>query len=382
MFRLGRSALICVLGLTNVIGVSVSAAVPATEDRRAVLARQKEHYLQSIMALPLLDKRSMSDLLQLRVEGGQLEFHTPLEPWPDFEARRVQLDGSTSPASVIYAQFVKANPAARQFEFKVEEYPAPEVYGQLHFQWHPSAVGQGADLSIEHTEQTGTSFVRAFYMQNPGMARLLVFANDASTEHNMQSFNYMSRNFVSLREAHPTEVEEWLRPMLHRLQQDAVFAPDASTAWQVFSDSWPVSAKAQEQVRTLLPELNSEQSRVRNHAVDQMGALGQDGATAVLRLDRRGLSLEQNIKLDQVIARFRKIRTSEARRLLDDPEFLLDCQYCDNATARRLAAERLTQILGSAVTVDPDAPPGARAEAVEKIRNHLHPPSATTRPGI
>lgn len=378
MFRTFRNLLLCLLAFGGVCSARTGAAVPNAEDRRAVLARQKEHYLQSVQALPLLDRHKMSEILQLKVEAGQLAFHTPLEPWPDFEARRLELEGSSSPASAIYAQFIANNPSARQFEFKVEDYPAADKYGQLHFQWRPSATGRGSDLSIENMEQTGHSYVRVFYMQNVGMARLLVFANDATADHNMQSFNYMEKDFASLRQSHPAEVEEWLRPMLHRLQQDAVFAPDDNTAWQVFASDWPVRAPAEQAVRELLPDLNSQESRVRNRAVDRLTALGRDGASAIARLDRGGLSLEQNIKLDSVVARFKKLNPAEARRLGDSPDFLLDCQYCDDPTARRLAAVKLHRFLADA-SLDTDAPQTERVEAVEKARQALHPP-ATTQP--
>lgn len=379
MFLSHRKLLLAIVSLGWVVQTCVAQTFPSAQDRRAVLARQKEHYLQTVQGYPVLDKHRMGEILDLKLEGGQLAFHTSLTPWPNFEPQRVELEGAKSPATVVYSQFVAKNPLARQFEFKVEEYPEPEVYGQLHMQWRPAAVGVGGDMSIEQTKQTGHSFLRAFYMQNSSMARLLVFANDASADHNMQSFNYMEKDFATLRQRHPAEVEEWLRPMLHRLQQDAVFAPEMNAAWQVLEPDWPLNAAAQEAVIGLLPDLNSEQSRVRNHAANQLAGMGLDAATAILRLDRRSLSLEQNIRLDEVVARFRGLRAADAKRLADDPDFLLDCEYCPDPTIRRLASARLSKVLNAPVDLDAQPSDAARFEAIEKFRATLHP-APTTEP--
>jgi hypothetical protein len=347
----------------------------ADKERREVLARQRSHYLQTVESLPSLDKHRMSDLMQLRVEHGQLAFHTPLAPWPEFEGRKAKVDGFLSPVAVVYVQYVAGNPAARQFEFKLEEYPDPETYIQLHMQWHPAGDGRGDELSIEHTEQTSHSFLRLFYHQGPGVARLLIFSNDTANDRTMGSENCTERDFATLRQRHPSEVEQYLRPIFHRLGQDVIFAPDDNTAWQVLSGDWPVGNDVSQKVRCLLPELNDPHSKVRNAAADRLAQLGRDGATAILRLDRQGLTLEQNVRLDEVISRFRRIATIEARRLELNPDFLLDCQYCDDATVRTLAAARLPRALGYAITLDPTAPEPARTEAVARLRNQLHPPA-------
>jgi hypothetical protein len=362
-----------------VLGLACIArlAFGADTERRGVLARQRAHYLQTVESLPPLKKHRMTDLLQLRMEQGQLAFHTPLEPWPDFEGRRANITGLLSPVAVVYVQFVPRNPAARQFEFKLEEYPDPETYTQLHLQWQPAAGGQGDELSIEHTEQTAHSFLRVFYRQGPGMARVLIFSNDTANERAMGSENCTERDFATLRQRHPSEVEHYLRPIFHKLGQDVIFAPDANTAWQVLASDWPLNKAVSEQVARLLPDLNAPQSRVRNAAADRLAGLGRDGASALLRLDRQGLSLEQNVRLDEVISRFRRLAVRQASQLELNTDFLLDCEYCDDPTIRNLAAARLPRALGHSVALDPAAPEAARIDAVDQLRRRLHPSSAT-----
>lgn len=317
--------------------------------------------------------------MNLRIQAGQLTLRTPLAPLSDFEGRRANIAGLASPAAVTYVQFVPNNPAARQFEFKLEEYPDSETYGQLHLQWQPGAVGRVDDLSIERTVQTAHGFLRVFYHQGLTMARVLVFANDASTDHNMESFNCTEKDFVTLRKLHPLEVEQYLRPIFHLLGQDVVFAPDANTAWQVLARDWPVEERVNREVRDILPALADASSRVRNEATNRLAAMGLDGASAILRLDRSGLSPEQNLRLDDVICRYRQISATAASQLADDPDFLLDCLYCEDQTVRTLAVTRLGRILGHPVDLDPRAPEADRVQAVDRVRTQLHT-AASTQP--
>jgi hypothetical protein len=379
VFSSSRNTLAFLLTLAALTPAASSAPTTnPTTDRHAVLARQREHYIETVKALPLLDKHRMSDLLQLQVKDRQLELTTSLTPWPDFAGRRVELDGIQAPASITYAQLVPDDPAARQFEFRFEDYPNGDVFGQLRLQWHPSGAGRGGDLSIEKAEQTSHSFLRVFYMQNSGMARLLVFSNDASSGQNMQSFNYMEKDFATLRRRHPSEIRDWLRPVLHWIQQDAVFAPDVNEAWQVLESEWPVTDQTQQAVARLLPQLNDERSSVRNRAADALAALGRDGASAIIRLDRQQLSLEQIVRLDEVVARFNRMPDDAVRRLKANPDFLLDCEYCPDLTVRALAAERLRKLLGHPTGLDRALTDTAKSDAVEKLREQFHP--AATQP--
>lgn len=366
----------CIVALLCITPIAL-AAETTDLDRRAVLARQRDHYLQSVESLQPLAEHRMRQILNLRVRSGQLALSTPLKPLGYFEGRRANIQGLSSPAAVTYVQFVANNPAARQFEFKLEEYPDADTFNQIHLQWQPGALGRVDDLSIERAEQTSNGFFKVFYHQGPTMARVLVFANDASTDHNVESFNCMERDFATLCKLHPIEVERYLRPTLHLLGQEVVFAPEVNTAWQVLAADWPVDERVSRQVRRILPELNDASSRVRNDATDQLTAMGLDGASTILRMDRSGLSPEQNVRLDNVIFQFRQISTIAARQLAEDPDFLLDCEYCEDQTIRTLALARLARVLGHPVSLDPNAPEADRVEAVEEARGRLHPSPAT-----
>jgi hypothetical protein len=209
------------------------------------------------------------------------------------------------------------------------------------------------------------------------MARVLVFANDATTDRNVESFNFTERDFVTLRRLHAAAVQQYLRPILHQLGQDAIFAPEANVAWQVLAADWPVDERISDEIRRTVPRLNDGQYRIRNDAADRLAGLGRDGASAILRLNRRQLSFEQNERLDEVVSRFRQVSSADAKRLEEDPDFLLDCVYCQDETIRTLAAARLPRVLGFAVNLDATALERSRVDEVDLIRRQLHPAPAT-----
>ncbi|HXE51750.1 MAG TPA: hypothetical protein VN541_02000 [Tepidisphaeraceae bacterium] len=336
--------------------------------RQELLARQRQHYEQSLHGLPLLNEHRMIRIMQLRVENGRLVLQTALNPWPNFMGQRAMIDGLDCPAVVTYTQYIANNPRARQFEFTLEDYPNPETYGRLHLLWRPGWPGAG-ELSIEKTEQTADGFIRVFFSQSAEEVRLITFGNDGAAGQNAtHTQNLVEKDFAALRRKHPSETDQWLRPIFRRLQQDAAFAPDPNAAWQVLVNDWPLNPGVQKTVEQLLADLNSDHSKVRNQASNKLAALGRDGATAIVRLDRRGLTIEQNARLDEVVSRFSPLAPPDVSRLRNNPEFLLDCQFCNDLTVRRLAAARVGQILGHPLNLDPSASDAVRDEMIERMR--------------
>lgn len=378
MPRIARVACICLLILPCLPGISSADGPAPALDRQAVLTRQRDHYLQTVRILLPLTAHRMDQIMRLEMRGGQLTLTTPLKPQDDFEGRRAEIEGLAAPAVVTYVQFPN-NPSARQFELKFEEYPDADTYGQFHLQWQPALVGQVDELSMERSVQTSHGFLRVFYYQGATMARVLVFENDAATDRNMESFNITEKDFATFRKLHPDEIERYVRPLLHRLGQDRVFSPDVNTAWQVLAADWPVDDQTRRQVMQALPALDDPRSSVRNEATVRLVDLGRDAASAILKLDRTTLSREQNLRLDEVLSRFRRMSDAAARRLEADPDFLLDCAYNDDLTVRKLSAARLARVVGHPIELDPDAPEYARAEAADRVRRQLHP-TAATRP--
>jgi len=219
----------------------------------------------------------------------------------------------------------------------------------------------------------GEHFARVVYTQTATRASLQAFGTAASEDQDSQTVILAEKDFSTLREKHPAAMETWLRPVLHRLQQDFVFATDSNAAWQALADEWPQNAKATARLNALLPDLNSPRWQTRNAAEKELAKMGGDGATAVMRRSREGLSLEQNARLDEILARFKPMTAEQVKALSMNPEFLLDCEYSDDVVVRRLAAARLAKLLGHPLNFSVDLPDSQRAEAIERTRAQIMP---------
>lgn len=349
--------------------------------RREALARQKQQYVRSMRSLVAVSTRQITDVMSLRVVGRRLALRTLLQPWPNFSRRRADLDGFDTPASVSYTQFIATQPNARQFEFNLDDYPDPDTFVRLHVLWRPSTPGVG-QLTLERTEQSATAFARVVFVQTAGRAQLTVFSNREPLGLRAQNFTILEPDFMSLREKHEAETERWLRPVFRRLRQDAAFAPDANSAWQVLASTWPLDPDVMRTVRKLLPDLGSPRPQVRTRAAADVARLGREGATALLRIDRSKLSLEQTARVEELLSRFRRMSDADAERLRHDPNFLMDCLYSDDELVRRLAARRLTQLLGRPLGIDlgPDADADSRIAAIQKLRATLPTTQPSSQP--
>jgi hypothetical protein len=274
------------------------------------------------------------------------------------------------PVMINYYQFLVDHPETAVFELKMEQYPDRLSYVVIHLLWRP-ASDSGGELEIESTYQKGDQFIKIFYQQVSGQSMFIGSGNDNTGSQDAQSVTLVEKDFLTLRQKHPVEMEQWLRPVFHRLSQDAVFAADSNAAWQVLMDDWPQDGKLRQRVEHLIPQLNSPDWQARHNAADELLKFGRDGATALAHFDRKGLSLEQNVRIDEVLSHFEPLPPSEIKPLRQNTNFLLDCLYSDDGTVRRLAASRLQKLLCHLVNLNLDTPEPLRESAIEKIRAEL-----------
>jgi hypothetical protein len=183
-----------------------------------------------------------------------------------------------------------------------------------------------------------------------------------------------AETFAELRRQHPLEIETYLRPILREIHQEAALAPEPLEAWQVLSDDWPVDDSFKDKVQEQLADLDNNDFRVRSRAAEQLYHLGRDGAVYMLHMDRKALSPEQSLRLDEVIARYKPLPESRAAKLHDDPHFLADCLDCTDKTVRELALARLRKLSGRDIKFDLDAKAEARVEAANDVRSLLFLP--------
>lgn len=351
-------------------------------DRKALLAQQRQQYRESVLQYPLLKQQKIEEVFRFRVDGASLALEPALEPDHDYTQRRAVLDGLSEPA-VILCWLLSQDLGQVQFELNVDNYSDSLTTGRLHVLARPNSSDTRKELeTIEILKewQSPTGSKRVFFTQVNSTVNLRIDANDDSAE-GMLNINLTEKDFATLRRNHPAETERYLRPIMRELKQEAAFAAEPAAAWQVLAEDWPVDEKLRAAVVDQLKALDDDNFHVRRRASEALAKLGRDGAVVMMKMDRRGLSLEQNVRLDEVIARFKPLPADEAQRLSHDPNFLLDCLYGDDPVACRLALNRLRELSSKPIELDLSVSDDARIDAVNRLRANLFPPaSPTTRP--
>ncbi|HET6250839.1 MAG TPA: hypothetical protein VFE47_24325 [Tepidisphaeraceae bacterium] len=339
---------------------------------------QRKQYLDGVAQYPLLKQHKIDEVFRIHVEGGGLALETQLDGDHEYTQHRAEFEGMSEPA-VIVCYFVSQDLGQIQFELNVDDYSDPLSFGRLHFLARPvmkdKPDAETQNIDIEKIWQTPNGFRRVFFNQTADSCRLVIFANDGGANGFLNT-NLGEKDFATLRRNHPAETEKWLRPILRELHQESAFAADPSAAWQVLAADWPADEKMQSAIADKIKALDSDDFRVRWAASDALQKLGRDGALAMLKMDRSKLTLEQNLRLDEVVSRFKPLSDAEAKRLGSDASFLLDCLYGDDPIARKLALTRLTAIAGKPIDFDLNSPEPARTIAVNALRAKFFAKSA------
>jgi hypothetical protein len=219
---------------------------------------------------------------------------------------------------------------------------------------------------------------RAIYGQPDGVTFTIYGADNAG--HMTTNLSFTEPDFTALRRNHGREVDEHLRPMMRELKLESLFTVDPMTAWQVFNDEWKGSAGVNDQIKAILPKLDADNYQQRQSAQQALVKLGPEAALMIYRMDRKGLSDEQNQQLDALLSRYAFLSREEAQRLSSDVDFLLDCMYSDNPEVRAIAARHLEATLKQDVKFDPNDDYDTRVKRVETLRKQLPRPDKKDAP--
>ena len=338
-------------------------------------AQQRASYRKSMEQFPKIKQTRISEVFGMRLEGPVLMLEARSEPDRETVQRRAALEGLSEEATLI-CFFISQDLGQIQFELNVDDYSDPLALGRLTLLARPNSNDTGqklANVEIEKRWETPGGSRRVFFTQVNSTVRLTILANNGGP-NGFTNISLVEKDFATLRRNHYAETERWLRPILHELHQEAVLASDPAAAWQVLASDWPVDERLQEQVAQKLPLLDDDDFRVRYKASADLEKLGRDGAVAMLKLSRNGLSPEQSLRLDEIISRFKTLSTTEAQRLSSDPHFLIDCLYTEDEICRKLALKRLTALVAKPINFDLAAPEEERVAAVNALRKNIFQP--------
>jgi hypothetical protein len=337
-----------------------------------------ESYIRSMR--PLAQHR-MSDVMQFNLEGGFLILRTSLSSIGPEQSMRASLDGLHGLAfvSVLREDHDDGPVEPTNFTLNVMEFPNRQIINMVVRQTaQPNEITlsrsdqtiNGGSLTIIFTQRKGSPSDSAPYVQ---LSITEMHTQDAAPDQ----LNLTGPDFSTFLRDHPQETERYLRPLLRDLGQEAVFAPDSLLAWQVFNELWRPEPAITRKVESLLPLLNAEDYHQRNRALEQLRALGRDGAAALVHLNRSNLTPEQNARIDRALSHYSQVSRRAAAILRSDPRFLLDCLYCDEAALRSAAIAQLRTLIRPDLQFDVNADADARYAAIQALRAQVPlPPMA------
>jgi hypothetical protein len=366
---------------------SSQAAAPASQPTTASTPEQlfKEHksaerkeYEQKLADLPLAPQRRLSDFFELSIQNGELQIQPRAGKT---ERRRVQLQGFSGPALIAIGGEKANTPEGTLYvQFECMDFSAPdEVFRRV--QLFASAASLQISSDVEATSgSSSVSLIQSYGTDEPENAtRLYVQVFAAVTDDLQTKLNLSAPNFAALRHRYPFECRQYLDPMLRGLgQTQALLAPDAKLARQVFAYDAKPDANLAEKINTALAKFDDDDFKVRRSAAAALTELGEPAARVLSHADRTGWSVDRSNGVDAFLAQQQSKSGEELSQLGNDRGFLLDSLYSDDATVRAGAAARLKERTGQDISLDPAADLQARSAVVDRLYPRLFKPA--TRP--
>lgn len=315
------------------------------------------------------DHHRLADLVELTAEKGVIQVRSKASSGNT--QMRVELDDLPGVTSLY------ANKAARGGHCQISNvYPIAAGFTVTNIS------GSSGNVHISVAENTTLGNANWQLSQNPSVVggspgiNFSVFRNDRKGTASAQK-QYYGSDLEDLRRRNPAAEDE-LRSLLSRVGQEHLLAADAQTAWQVFAGDVEPTPQVVQQVAALVKQLDADDFRARDDAVAKLRALGAPGMLAMMRTERRALSLEQQLRLDSALEPYKLLAEPAAKARRDDTMFLMDCLMCEDAQIRALALARLKQLAGRELKFNVDAPMAERVQALGAIRTELR---ATKTPG-
>jgi hypothetical protein len=205
--------------------------------------------------------------------------------------------------------------------------------------------------------------------------RMSVYGPDGTMLHSLTA-----NDFQSLTREHRAEVYQYLGPILRLLRTEGVIGADQRKARQVLITRRP-AREVEPQVQKLVLQLDADSFKEREKALGTLRDLGPDALAVVEKMNRKHLSPQQQTGIEAFISDVKLASLEELDRLRKDPQFLVECLYCEDAAIRAAAVERLKALNRGPIGIDAKSDPLAQAAVIEELRNKLVAPPATKPSG-
>ena len=314
------------------------------------------------------------DLLRLSAAGGMLM----AEIMP--AARRVgqhrfNIEGSSADWILTYNEGPAGRPPAELLVLHRYDFKQADAGGIWSTTLH---IRSSMVSSVEARAVTGVDHGRISLTHLNGVVRLAVYDRKLAPGGLV---NLQASTLHDLRAQGPRQFRQYVIPLLKSVCGRDPFMAAPADVYRTF-DQIPADPQVIQQIRRVLPALDSPLPMEREEGSRQLLPLGGQGVLAALRMDRTPLSPEQSGRLDAFIARYEDRRFSTAQEARSDASFLIDCLEFDDPAVRTLAAGELARLLDQPIDLDPAAPADKRSKLADTLRETALKTriSAATRP--
>lgn len=383
----GCLALLLLRSLAPAQPATAPAPAPATQED-PVAAKQAQHreVLREVEKLPAVTLPSLDKAVRFSIEADMLAANTEVKA-TDGPVRLMIPDVP----GVLTMQLFRDEPGpdgSQLFMFQQRDFSPP---GSQFYYTSVQVIGGRVIVARDGESGQGISSIQLVQdpppppgqpMPEEGPVRLLVRKTNAISGRDEVDLKLSAASFVELRREHAGEVDTYLRPLFRDLRQEGVvFGVDSKAGWQVLAPGFEPDDATRQQVQAALAQFDADDFQQREGALQALQKLGQPAAILLMRMDRSKLSPEAQNGVETFLAPYMPMDPRDAEQRRNDPQFLLDTLYSDDAQLRKLAAEQLAKVTGRRLEFDPDADADKRREQIQALRAAIGSPATAPERG-
>lgn len=153
--------------------------------------------------------------------------------------------------------------------------------------------------------------------------------------------NLQGQNLFELFDGHAEEARRYVRPIFATLfNSPTSFGAGPGDLYRIFSEIMP-DQSIDGRINALIDLMDSPDPAQRNAAHEQLEQIGDAAVLSLLRMDRSRLRLEVRQRVTELIDQATRFTSEDDVGLLNNPDFLIDCQYSSDPRVRQAAAKKL-----------------------------------------
>lgn len=297
--------------------------------------------------------RQLQQWVRFEVQGGRIL------PSSQFFGRSMNATTASNDRQEQLAMAVDAGVASVRHQLSTPE-------GELTLE-----ADQRGLLTIRQVPRKPGAVMRLEFLQTPGdWIHFSVGEGDALAR-------YRARSIWHLLIAHREVCREHLMPLLDSLRDDwNLLATAEQIEMAMIQTATAVDAQQRQRWAELVALLGAERYGVRERAERELRLAGPVVLGFLYHLDQRQLDAEQRYRVRQIIRSLVGASGGDspmtvARGLIGDPLVWLALLDRPEAAHRRLAADRLAEILGEPIAFDPEADPTRRAAQIAQLQQRI-----------